>query len=89
VTLLEAVAAVRENGGRIRRKLWHAGGGSIQVDGANLRDPKLYIFRHDPGRGFAVAARWKPSVKDLLAEDWHVTSPVTLDRIREAAEVAP
>jgi hypothetical protein len=87
VTLVEAVDAVRENGGRIRRKIWH--GVAVQVDGANLRDPKLYVFRRDTLRGLAVAARWKPNVYDLLADDWMVTSGQATGAIGDLVEGAP
>jgi hypothetical protein len=88
MNLLDAIHVVRATGGRIRRRSWK--GGSLVVDGAHIKEPKMFFVARDRARGGLVIARhWKPTVAELFGDDWIVLDTHGGDQAHEAVEAVP
>lgn len=87
MTIIDAIAALREHGGIIKRDSCRQDM-EIWIDPASYREPKLFMSVRDRLRGFRMTSRWKPEVDDLIGEDWIIVEDFRVAAKAEASEAA-
>ena len=75
----DVIESLGQHGGIARRE--RAFSPKVWIDGAAINEPKLFATVYDAIRGLHFTGRWKPTVEDLIADDWRI-----LERFERASD---